>query len=140
MFGANNIGTLSFDLHVDPAGGETYLLWRAPVDATIKRFTVQTNKTQNAGTATTYALHNYGTAGTAIKSSGGTAAVALGGTASASRLTADVPATTTTILNAYVAAGEYLVLAYAEEGSGWQSGQLDRVQVDYVIGKSADNA
>ena len=69
-----------------------------------------------------------------------TAVTALGGTAVASILTADVPSTKITILNAYVAEGEYLVLAYGEEGSGWQSGEQLRYQLDYVVGKSADNA
>lgn len=139
MFGANDVKTVSFDLHVDPAGAETYLLWRAPVACTILRATIQTNKTQNAGTAFTLALHNYDTTGTAIKSTDGTAIVALGGTASGSQLTADVPSSTTSILNPYVAAGEYLVLSYAEQGSGWQSGELVKYQVDYVIGRAGTN-
>jgi hypothetical protein len=140
MFGGNNVGTISFTIHTDPTAAETYLLWRAPSAITIKRATMQTNTTQGSGTATPLAVHNYGTAGTAIKSTGGTAVTALGGTAVASILTADVPVTKTTILNAYVAEGEYLVLAYGEEGSGWQSGEQLRYQLDYVVGKSADNA
>lgn len=136
MFGEGNIKTITFNLTTDPAGAETYLFWRAPQASTIKRFTVQTNKSQNAGTANAYALHNYGTEGTAIKTTGGTIMAAVGGTASVDRLTADVPTTQTTFVNEYIAEGEYVVLAYSEPAVGWQSGEFVTIQADIVTGKS----
>ncbi len=139
MFGGNNVFSVSFTLHTDPTAAETYLFWRAPVACTIIGKVHQTNKTGNGGTATLLALHNYGTAGTAIKSSDGTAIVASGGTAVGAILTADVPAYTSTILNPVVEAGEYLVLAYSEEGSGWQSGEQLKYQVDFLYGKAGTN-
>lgn len=140
MFGANNVQSVILHIDVDPGGNDVYHVWRAPVGSTIQRVVAMTNKSQNAGTAIAIALHNYGTAGTAIKSSGGTVGGALGGTAVASRLTADVPAASTSFTNPYVAAGEYVRLALTEEGAGWQSGEILTVQVDYVLGKQAANA
>ena len=64
----------------------------------------------------------------------------MGGTASGSELTADVPAVSTTFTNPYIAEGEYVRSILTEQGSGWQSGEVVRVQVDYVIGKRAANA
>lgn len=134
--------TLTFNLTVDPAGEETYLLWRAPVASTVTRFTVQTNKAHNAGTANAYSLENWGTAGTAIKSSGGTILAPVGGTATADRLAADTPTTKALadMTNPYIAEGEYVQLRYTEPATGWQSGELVTVQVDVVLAKVADNA
>jgi hypothetical protein len=141
MFGSSTPATVVFDLAVDPAGASAnYPIWRAPIACTINGFNMQSNKTQNAGTATVGQLVNFGTAGTAIKASGGTISASLGGTAAASRLTANVPARTTTMTNPYVAAGEYVTFAYAEEGAGWESGEWIRVQFDVVWGDQAENA
>lgn len=139
MFATEN--TIFFPLLVDPAGEETYLLWRAPVASTIVRFTVQTNKSQNAGTANAYSLENWGTAGTAIKASGGTILAPVGGTASADRLTADTPTSKALadMLNPYIAEGEYVALHYTEPAVGWQSGELATLQVDFIPAKVADN-
>jgi hypothetical protein len=134
--------TITLPLFVDPGGEETYLLWRAPVASTIVRFTVQTNKSQNAGTANAYTLENWGTAGTAIKASGGTILTAVGGTASADRLVADTPKTVAlaSFTNPYIAEGEYVALHYTEPAVGWQSGELATIQVDFIPAKVADNA
>ena len=140
MFGSNNVQSVTLHIDLDPAGNDVYHVWRAPVAATVQRVVAMSNKTQNAGTAIAIELHNYGTAGTAIKSSGGTIGGGLGGTASASRLTADVPAASTSFTNPYLAAGEYVRLALTEEGSGWQAGENLTVQVEYVLGKQAANA
>lgn len=140
MFATEN--TLTFNLLADPAGEETYLLWRAPVGSTITRFTVQTNKAHNAGTANAYSLENWGTAGTAIKASNGTILAPVGGTATADRLAADVPTTKVLadMLNPYVAEGEYVQLHYTEPQVGWQSGEFVTIQIDIVPAKQADNA
>lgn len=140
MFGSNNVQSAVLHIDVDPGGDDVYHLWRAPVAATFVRFTVMSNQTDNAGTGIAYTLLNFGTAGTAVKASGGTISATLGGTASADRLTADVPATSTTFTNPYVAAGEYVRLNLDELGAGWQSGQIVTIQADYMLGKGAANA
>lgn len=83
-----------------------------------------------AGTAFALQLENHGTAGTAIKASGGTVAAAIGGTADV--FAAGVPKAFT-LSNAYLAAGEWLVLRKTEE----QSSDPTRgaLLVQYVMGK-----
>ena len=127
--------TVQFDLATDPAGAKNYPLWRAPVGCTVVAFSVVPNATQNAGTAVVLQLVNFGTPGTAIKSTGGTVSAALGGTATDSRLTAATPARTTEMVNAYLAEGEWLTLALAEQGAGWQAGEILRVQAEIVLAK-----
>jgi hypothetical protein len=127
--------TVQFDLATDPTAAKNYPLWRAPVGCTVVGFSVVANTTQNAGTAVVAQLVNFGTAGTAIKSSGGTVSAALGGTATAARLTAGAPARTTTMVDAYLAEGEWLTLALTEQGAGWQAGEILRVQAEVVLAK-----
>lgn len=128
--------SVQFDLSVDPTAAKNYPLWRAPVACTVTGLAVVVDKTHNAGTAIVLQLVNFGTAGTAIKSgSAGTVTASLGGTATDARLTAAVPARTTTTVSPYLEAGEWLTLALAEEGAGWQAGDIVRVQADVVLGK-----
>lgn len=68
----------------------------------------------NAGTGFTLTLENWGTAGTAIKASGGTIAAAIGGTGDP--WVADTPKAFT-LSNAYLDAGEWVVLKKIETNS-----------------------
>jgi len=83
-----------------------------------------------AGTAFELALHNYGTAGTAIKAVGGTVAAPLGGIADPFK--AGVPKAFV-LSNAYLAAGEWLVLDKQETGSSAPTRGV--VVIDYLLGK-----
>lgn len=140
QFGIMEPVSVQFDLAVDPAGNKNYPLWRAPVGASVEGFAVVTGATQAAGSAVQLRVVNFGTAGNAIKPSGGTVTAPLGGTASAARLTAGVPARTTQTVNPYLAPGEWLALELVEQGGGWHAGDVLRVQVDIVLGKMGENA
>jgi hypothetical protein len=140
MISSQQVYSAFLDVTVDPAGDAFYPIFKAPKPVTIVSRSVSVKKTQNAGTAIAVALHNYDTTGTAIKASGGTIGAALGGTASGSRLTLDVPSTSATFVNPVVLEGEWVVAKLTEEGSGWQSGDAMRLQVDYVYGKAGTNA
>ena len=140
MISSEKVYSAFIDVTVDPTADAFYPIFKAPRPVTIVSRSISVKKTQNAGTAIAVALHNYDTTGTAIKASGGTIGVAQGGTASGSRLTLDVPATSTTFVNPVVLAGEWVVAKLTEEGSGWQSGDAMRLQVDYVYGKAGTNA
>lgn len=140
MFGDQAVYPVIFDLGVDPTASANFPLFRAPIDCTVQRLTVNSNKAGGAGTAIALTLVNFGTAGTAIKSSGGTISASLGGTAAAGRLGANVPATTTSFTNPLIRAGEYVALQLTEEGGGWQSGEVIRVQFDVINGQTAENA
>lgn len=83
-----------------------------------------------AGTTFELALHNYGTAGTAIKAVGGTVAAPLGGTADP--FEAGVPKAFV-LSNAYLAAGEWLVLDKQETNSSDPTRGV--VVIDYLLGK-----
>lgn len=83
-----------------------------------------------SGTAFSLALHNYGTAGTAIKASGGTVAAAIGGTADV--FVAGVPKAFT-LSNAFLAAGEWLVLDKQEDNSSDPTRGV--LVIDYLLGK-----
>lgn len=83
-----------------------------------------------SGTAFSLALHNYGTAGTAIKAAGGTVAAAIGGTADA--FVAGKPKAFV-LSNAYLAAGEWLVLVKAETNSSDPTRGV--LVIDYLLGK-----
>jgi len=138
--GSEQVYSIAIDVTLDPAGDMFYPLLKAPRALTVVSRSVSVKKTQNAGTAIAIALHNYDTAGTAIKSgAAGTVGVAIGGTASGSRLTLDVPSTSTTFANPVILANEWLVAKLTEEGSGWQSGDAMRLQVDYVWGVAGAN-
>lgn len=138
MFGSERVQSIVVTIEADPGGAEIYYVWRAPRPITVLAAYRVDENTQNAGTATKLTLHNYGTAGTAIKSSNGTIVATLGGTASAARLTAHVPATGVVDASGdNIAQGEWLVLDYAEEGTGWISGDRLTYQIDYVIGLGA---
>jgi len=83
-----------------------------------------------AGTAFSLSLHNYGTAGTAIKADGGTVAAPIGGTADP--FAAGVPKAFV-LSNAYLAAGEWLVLDKRETNSSDPTRGV--VVIDYLLGK-----
>lgn len=83
-----------------------------------------------SGTAFSLALHNYGTAGTAIKASGGTVAAAIGGTADV--FVAGAPKAFT-LSNAFLAAGEWLVLDKQEDSSSDPTRGV--VVIEYLLGK-----
>jgi hypothetical protein len=140
MFGEQAVYPVIFDLATDPGGNANYPLFRAPMDLTVQRFSAVSNKASGSGTAIKLRLVNFGTVGTAIKASGGTISASLGGSAVAEQIGASVPATTTSFTNPYIAAGEWLTLQLTEEGGGWQSGEVLRVQADIINAKTADNA
>lgn len=140
QFGIMNPVSVQFDLVVDPAGNKSYPLWRAPVGATVAGFAVVAASTQAAGSAVQVRVVNFGTGGSAIKPAGGTVTAPLGGTAADARLTAGVPARTTQTVNPYLEAGEWLALELVEQGGGWHTGDVLRVQVDVVAGKMGENA
>lgn len=138
MFGSEVVHTITVDIDVDPGGDKDYPIWRAPRAATVQRLTVVTDTAHNAGSAYALWLENWGTGGTAVKASGGTISASLGGTADP--MAASTPETTATMTNPYMAEGEFLALALDEQGAGWQSGEVLRVQIDVVLGKAASNA
>jgi hypothetical protein len=140
MFGEQAVYPVVFDLATDPTASANYALFRAPVACTVQRFTAVSNKASGSGTAIKLRLVNFGTVGTALKTSGGTISASLGGSAVAEQIGANVPASTTSFTNPYIAAGEYVALQLTEEGGGWQSGEVLRVQVDVINAKTADNA
>jgi hypothetical protein len=140
MFGEQAVYPVIFDLATDPTASANFVLFRAPIACTVQRFTAVSNKASGSGTAIALRLVNFGTVGTAIKSAGGTIGTAqLGGTV-VNPLGANVPASTASFTNPYIAAGEYIALQLTEEGGGWQSGEVLRVQVDIINAKTADNA
>ena len=140
MLSSEQVYTATIDVTVDPAGDAFYPILKAPRALTIVSRSIAVKKTHGAGTAIAVAVHNYDTTGTAIKATGGTIGAALGGTAAASRLTLDVPVTSTTFVNPVVAEGEWVVAKLTEEGSGWQSGDAMRLQINYVYGVAGENA
>jgi len=97
---------------------------------TILRAYVVNEAATTAGTAFDLALHNYGTAGTAIKAVGGTVAAPLGGTADP--FAAGVPKAFV-LSNAYLAAGEWLVLDKQETNSSDPTRGV--IVIDYLLGK-----
>ncbi len=133
MLSANDPISVTFDLSIDPGGNKTYPVFCAPVGMSVQRLAVAVNLTQNAGTAIVLRLLNLGTAGTAT---GGTVSAGLGGTAAGERLTAAVPAATTSMVAPYLAAGEWVGVQLTEQGAGWQAGDIVRVQFDAVPGKT----
>lgn len=137
MFGSENVLHERLTILGDPVGdGNVFFLMRAPRNLTVLSAYAVSENAQNAGTAVTLALQNWGTAGTAVKS-GGTVVDALGGTASGSRLSARTPAAGTVVAAAaYVAQGEWLVVAYGEEGTGWISGDIFTYDISYVLGSA----
>lgn len=138
MFGGENIQRASVQIDVDPGSTGTFHLMRAPRDLTVLRASMVSKNTQNSGTAVLLALHNFGTAGASIKSgAAGTVVTTLGGTAVAANLTALTPSSTTpTSAGEYISEGEWLAVAYTEEGTGWIAGDRFLYQVDYVLGKA----
>lgn|GEM_PF-4979711 len=136
MFGSENVHSVTLVIDADPGGSdEIFYLRKMPKAVTIKNAYMVSEQTQNAGTAVKLQLENWGTAGTAAA---GTPVVYVGGTASASRLTARTPSAGS--VNASyddVAAGEWLVVRYAEEGAGWIANDRFTYQVDYVFGLGA---
>jgi hypothetical protein len=137
MFGSEIIQSKTVQIDVDPGSTGTFFAMRAPTYMTVIRGTMLSKNTQNDGTATLLALHNFGTAGGSIKSgSAGTVVAALGGTAVASILTANVPSSASpTTAGKYIESGEHLFLAYTEQGTGWIAGDRLVYQIDYIEGK-----
>lgn len=135
MFSSENVKSVSLVIDADPGGdGEIFYLMKAPRAITVVSAYMVAEQSQNAGTAVTLALQNWGTNGTAVE---GTVAAAIGGTAVASRLTARTPsAATVTASQDNIDSGEWLVVAYGEQGAGWISGDRFTYQVDYVIGQA----
>jgi len=138
MFGSENVLHERLTILGDPVGTPNpFFLMRAPRNMTVLAAYMVCENTQNAGTAVSLALENWGTAGTAIKASGGTVVQPRGGTAAAAILTSHVPAAGTVVAaNAYVAEGEWLVVNYLEEGTGWISGDIFTYDVSYVLGSA----
>lgn len=118
-----DIKIISFPLQ-DTANGwqgddVTGHVFRAPTDAlggglTIVGIDVVTATATGAGTSWAVQVENWGTAGTAIKASGGTIAAAIGGTVDP--FAANTPKTGT-ISNAFLDAGEWVVLRKSETNS-----------------------
>lgn len=96
----------------------------------VSAYAVNEAATGAGGTAFSLSLHNYGTAGTAIKAVGGTVAAPLGGTADP--FEAGVPKAFV-LSNAYLAAGEWLVLDKQETNSSDPTRGV--VVIDYLLGK-----
>lgn len=137
MFGGENVQSQIIQIDVDPGSTGTFHLMRAARAMTVVGAYMVSKNTQNDGTAVRLALHNFGTAGASIKSgAAGTVVPALGGTATASQLTALTPASGTPSTDGkYIAEGEWLAVAYTEQGTGWIAGDRFVYQVDYVQGK-----
>lgn len=136
MFSGENIKIIQTRLVTDPTAADNYHIFRASKPITVKAAYMVAGATQNAGTAVLLTLANWGTAGTAVKS-GGTVVAALGGTATSARLTADTPAAgTVDTTQDNIAAGEWLVLQYTEQGAGWVSGDHFSYIVEYVDGQA----
>lgn len=118
-----DIKIISFPLQ-DTANGwqgddVTGHVFRAPTDAlggglTIVGIDVVNGAATTAGTSWAIQVENWGTAGTEIKSTGGTIAAAIGGTADP--FAADTPKAGT-ISNAFLDAGEWVVLRKTEDNS-----------------------
>ena len=131
MFGSDQIKSITVVI-ADPAADNKQIhLWKAPNECTILSANIVCQNAQGAGSAGSFALHNFGTAGTAV---GGTVAAALGGTAAASRLSASTPAAYT-ISDGYLEDGEWLVLDYQEVGD-WVEQNVS-ITWDYVTGKGS---
>lgn len=134
-----NVQTVVFPLQ-DTANGwqgndKTGHIFSAPSDTLGGGITIVGAYAVNAaattsGTAFSLQLENWGTAGTAIKATAGTVAAAIGGTA-------DVFAAGTpkafTISNAFVDAGEYIVLRKSETNSSDPTRGV--VVIQYLMGK-----
>lgn len=134
MLSSENVQSARLVIDVDPGSTGDFHLMRAPRAITVKAAYVVAKAAQNAGTAVLLTLANWGTAGTATT---GTVVAAVGGTASAARLAAQTPtAGTVDTAEDNIAAGEWLVVQYTEEGAGWVSGDRFTYQVDYVIGQA----
>lgn len=121
----------------DPAADDDIPLWRAPHNLTIKAARYVRANAVSASTANYFdlALYNGGSAGTAL----GVIAGTIGGTATAAGGTGGTPAgwpalaaTSFTLTNGTITAGDIVVLRYNEEGTSTIQGGF--VQLDYVNG------
>lgn len=141
MFSSQTLMNRNLTIDADPgAGPEIFYVFRAPVAITIENVYVVSEQAQNAGTAVTLQVLNWGTAGTGVVTDG-TVHAALGGTATASQLAARTPAAATiNRAQNFFAAGEWVVVNYAEEGAGWIAGDRFHVNIEYVIGKGNTTA
>lgn len=132
MFGDYQEHSMSVVVGDPGADDKQIFLWRAPKAVEIKRAYIVTANSQGAGSAGEFMLQYWTSAGTPALS--GTVAAALGGTASSSRLTAELPVAYT-ISEGTLAAGQWLVLDYQETGD-FVEGTVSIVW-DYVIGVGA---
>lgn len=132
-FGSEIIHSATLMIDVDPAAADKFHLMRAPRDLTVIGARVVGNTTGGAGTAIAAQVEVWDK-GTAVS---GTVVAQMGGTATADLLTADTPKEGT-VSSTYknVDSGDWLVIGYLEEGSGWVAGNRLLVQVDYVLGKA----
>ncbi len=141
MFSSQTLMNRSLVIDADPGGtNEVFYLFKAPVALTIEAVYVTSEQAQSAGTAVTAQVLNWGTAGTGVVTDG-TVHAAVGGTAVASRLSARTPAAATIDrAQNFFTAGEWVVMNYGEEGTGWIAGDRFTVDVHYVIGKGNTTA
>jgi hypothetical protein len=137
MTNSYEVKSLVVPLYATDWGGDDALmhLMRAPSSAqgggvTILAAYLVPGAATNAGTAHSFQLENWGTAGTSIKTAGGTVAGSIGGTADV--FAAQTPKTFT-ISNAFLDAGEWLVLRKNEDSSS--DPLLSMLTVQYVEGK-----
>jgi len=131
MFGSDNVQSMTVLVPDPGADNKQIPLWRAPAACEILRAYCTVQNAQGAGSAGEFALLNYGTSGTAVS---GTVAAALGGTATASRLSANTPAAYT-ISEGTMASGQWLTLDYQETGD-FTEGMVS-ITWDYVLGIGA---
>lgn len=118
-------------LLADPGADDKQIyLFKAPEAMLVESAYLQVSTAMNSGSAFTAALHVYDTAGTGLV---GTAAVAIGGTANP--VGADAPKAWT-ISAPNLEAGQWLVLDYQEEGSGWVANTTASVVVTLRPGQS----
>jgi len=123
MFGGLVRHSVTVSLDFDPAADDVLALWRAPKACTIKGAYAVCHNAVAANTANYFSLNllNGGSAGTATTAIGGT----VGGTAGWAALTSK------TLISSDVslAAGDWVVANYDEEGTGTFAGMV--VQIDY---------
>lgn len=118
-------------LLADPGADDKQIyLYKAPENMQVESAYLQVSTAMTSSAAFTAALHLYDTAGTAVA---GTVAVAIGGTADP--VAADTPEAWT-ISSGNMTTGQWLVLDYQEEGTGWVANTTASVVVTLRPGGS----
>lgn len=108
----------------DPGADDKQIyLYKAPENMQVESAYLQVSTAMTASGAFTAALHVYDTAGTSVA---GTVAAAIGGTADP--VGADTPEAWT-ISSPNLTSGQWLVLDYQEEGTGWIANSVASVVV-----------